>query len=108
MVTINVFLSHKMKGLDEKEITEIRRKAMIEVTSIIRSEKLYGGDYKIHIIDNYHHWDAPKDASRLWHLGESIKQMGDADYIYFCKGWMKAKGCWVERFIAWLYKLKVM
>lgn len=60
----------------------------------------------IKIIDNYNHKNAPKHPNILWHLGRSIQQMGDADIILFSKDYCKAKGCRVEHFIAFVYRLK--
>ena len=98
---MKIFLSHKMSGLTEDEVKEIRSIATYHL------KKKYGS--KIEIVDNYHHDDAPYNAGRLWHLGRSIQMLDDVDAIYFCKGkWHKAKGCWIERFIAIIYKIKVL
>ena len=96
-----LFLSHKMRGKNEFEITKMRNEARQYIVA-------KHGICSIKIIDNYHHYEAPKNAGRLWHLGRSIQQMENADAIYFCKGWWKAKGCWIERIIAIIYKLRVL
>ena len=73
---MKVFLSHPMSGLSESEVMNIRNEAVKLLT-----EK-YG---EIKIIDNYHHNNVvPENAGRLWHLGTSIRQMEEADAIYFC------------------------
>ena len=95
-----------MSGLSDQEVFDIRRGARIFLQEKFRREMRE--IVTIEIIDNYTHQDAPENASRLWHLGKSIQQMGEADVIYFCDGWHKAKGCWVERFIAFLYKLPII
>jgi len=98
---MKVFLSHKMSGLTEEDVQKIRYDAYLYLL------EMYGDD--IDIVDNYHHTDAPENAGRLWHLGKSIQMMGDVDAIYFCPGhWISAKGCWVEKFISIIYKLKVL
>lgn len=98
---MQVFLSHKMSGLTEDEIRPIRRSAKMYIVN------KYGPSTTF--VDNYHHSNVPKKAGRLWHLGESIKLLDSCDAVYFIPGhWRKAKGCWVERFICFIYKIKVL
>ena len=98
---MKIFLSHKMSGLDESAVMEIRRQA----TEFLKEKYC-----DIEIIDNYHHENVPENAGRLWHLGTSIRQMEEADAIYFCgiDNIKDAKGCIVELVIAILYNLKVL
>ena len=49
----------------------------------------------IEVIDNYHK-DLPKSAGRVSYLGDSIKQMDEADVVIFSKGYEKAMGCLIE------------
>ena len=97
---ITVFLSHKMNGLTDDEVFEIRDNAVKYL------EEKYGR--VVHVIDNFHHENVPEDAGRIWHLGESIKKMEEADAIYFCPGWMDAKGCQIEYEICRTYGLKIL
>lgn len=98
---MKVFLSHKMNGLTKEQVKIIR----VEATLYLKTR--YGQN--IEIIDNYNHKDVPENAGRLWHLGTSIKQMEEADAVYFCKGHCEdANGCKVERMICELYGLKVL
>lgn len=97
---MTVFLSQQMMGLTEKEIFEIRDNAVKYL------EEKYGR--RIRVIDNFHHENVPSDAGRIWHLGESIKKMEEADAIYFCPGWMDAKGCQIEYEICRTYGLKIL
>lgn len=98
---MRVFLSHKMTGLTSKEVFKIRSEAKKYLTN------KYGSN--IEVIDNYHHYDAPENAGRLWHLGRSIMMLDKADAVYFVPGhWKNAKGCWVERVIVNIYGLKVL
>jgi hypothetical protein len=96
---MKVFLSHKMSGLSEEEVMQIRQKAIDYLTD------KYG---QIEVIDNYHHEDAPENAGRIWHLGTSIRMMEEADAIYFCDGWEYAKGCVIEYKICRLYNLNII
>ena len=97
---MKVFLSHEMTGLSDEEVLKIRE----EATEYLKSK--YGD---IEIIDNFNHTDVPENAGRVWHLGTSIRQMEEADAIYFVEGhWKRARGCIIERQICHLYNLKVI
>lgn len=98
-LVMKVFLSHKMNGLTDEEVYKIRKKAKKYLTS------RYGS---IDIVDNFNHPNAPTDAGRLWHLAESIKLMEEVDGIYFCPGWMDAKGCQIEYEICKIYGLRIL
>lgn len=89
-----------MQGLSEREVMLLRQKTLKKL------RKRCGRD--IELINNYYHKDAPKNAGRLWHLGTSIRQMEEADAIYFDSRWMRAKNCRVEYMIAKIYKLKII
>ena len=88
-----------MNGLTDEEILQVRKEAYEFLTAN------YG---EIDIIDNFHHDNAPDDAGRIWHLGESIKLMEKADGVYFCPGWMDAKGCRIEYEICKVYGLDIL
>lgn len=103
-----VFISQAMSSVTEEEFIEQRNQCKMEVQRLLNER----GEGKImfDIIDNYTHPDAPKNANRLWHLGKSIQQIGNADYIYFSQDEKskKARGCIVESLIAHLYKIPVL
>lgn len=46
--------------------------------------------------------------SDLYYLGESIKKLSYCNYIYFCKGWNKARGCKIEYQAALDYGLEII
>lgn len=56
----------------------------------------------IEVIDQYHK-SMPKGTGRVGYLGDSIRQMDEADVIIFAKGTDKAKGCKIEWAVAKLY-----
>lgn len=58
------------------------------------------------VIDNLHHKDVPTNAGRIWHLGESIKMMDEADVIIFDSDYSCTNGCRIEMEIAKLYGKK--
>lgn len=97
---MKVFLSHKMSNVSIEEVYKIRKDA----EEYLKSK--YGDN--IEIIDNYNHYDAPDGVGSLWHLGRSIQQLEEADYIYFCNGNDDTKGCKVEKLITELYNIKVL
>ena len=45
---------------------------------------------------------------KLWHLGRSIQQLGQADAIYFIPGYSDSRGCKVEKLIAKLYGVEIL
>lgn len=96
---MKVFLSHAMSGLDESKVMKIRNDAIQKLTD------RYG---EIEVIDNYHHENVPENAGRLWHLGTSIKQLEEADAIYFCDNSYNSNGCVVETVIAILYHIRIL
>lgn len=81
---MNIFISQRMNGLN-KELIEVSREEVKE---------FFGPDNNY--IDNYTHPDLPKDANRVCHLGESIKQMSTADLVVFIDDWFNADGCNIE------------
>ena len=98
-VFMKVFISQKMSGLTEEEVMETRNKAIAHLKSV------YGDN--IEVIENYYHENAPADASRIWHLGESIKMLEKADMVYFCDDSKDSNGCIIERTICELYNIPI-
>lgn len=98
-----VFISQPMGGIRESQILKIKEKAKEYVESVLGEE--------VEIIDSFFDC-APltKYRSRgpIWCLGESIKLMSDADYIYFVPGWTEARGCVVERLVAEEYGIEII
>lgn len=93
---MKVFISQPMKGLSEKEIKAVRRKAIESIKSIC------GDD--IEIIDNCF----DNDKKPLFNLGKSIELLSTADIIYICNGWHKARGCKIEYMCASDYGIKII
>ena len=99
---VKVLLSHNMTGLDEEYIMNLRRVAKKYL------EKKYGQFIEIEYIDNYHHYDAPINANRIWHLGKSIQQLSEADFVYFCEPRANSSGCIIEKIICLIYHKPVL
>ena len=98
---MKVFVSQPMNGRDEEEVITERenyaRKFIENQGILMRTADI--------VIDNYHKPHAPKNASRLWYLSDSLKQMSEADVVLFVPGWRKAKGCRVEMMCCKLYDI---
>ena len=87
MNKMKVFISQPMNNKTNEEIE------MERAMAIVKLKREY--TEPIHIIDSFFK-DAPHDAKPLWYLGESIKLIGDADAVFFCKDWEKYRGCTIE------------
>lgn len=83
---MKLFISQPMKGKTDEQILEERNKTA--GLFILEGEN-------VEIIDSFFK-DAPAQAAPLWYLGESIKLLGQADVVYFCKDWQKYNGCTIE------------
>lgn len=93
---MKVFISQPMFRLSDEEVLETRAKAVRSV------ELVYG---EVEVIESYIHENVPVNAGRLWHLGESIKLMSDADLVVFCPGYEDARGCRIEEAICHAYDI---
>lgn len=90
-----LFISQPMNGKTNEQILEERQKAISSF------------DSEVEVIDSFFK-DAPHDATPLWYLGESIKLLGDADVVYFCKDWEKYRGCTIEHECAVRYGKEIV
>lgn len=82
-----LFISQPMRGKTDKEILEVREKAIKEV------KEQFGEP--VEVIDSFFQ-SAPVDARPLWYLGKSLELMATADVVYFAEGWNEARGCRIE------------
>ena len=101
-----IFLSHKMSGLTDEVVYEIRDNAKAYIESKVKD--LLKENEEVTYIENYVYEDAPAGAHNLWYLGRSIQKMAEADYIYFCDDYTLSRGCTIEHKIVELYELKVL
>lgn len=95
---MKLFISQPMKGKSREEIK-------IERTSVINLFKESCDE--VEVIDSFFE-NAPAQASPLWYLGESIKLLGEADVVFFCKGWERYNGCTIEHECAVRYGKEIM
>lgn len=82
-----VFISQPMRDKTDEQIKEEREAALKRLRREYTEPMV--------LIDSFFE-EAPHDASPLWYLGESIKLLGEADYVFFCKDWEKYRGCTIE------------
>ena len=92
-----LFISAPMKGRTEAQI----RATMEQMHHI--AEAVFGEE--LEVIQTYISDDPPADANQaVWHLGESIKKMADADYFIGIYDEEKAfRGCAIENQAAKTY-----
>ena len=98
---MKLFVSMSMNGKPDNEL----RSRLNEYVESIKSDENLKDSIKspIEVINTIEHENTPRNPSRLWYLGESIKKLNDADMVYFADDWYKANGCWVEFVAANLY-----
>lgn len=94
--SFKVFISQPFNGRKEIDILLER-----EVIVSLLMDKGMTLDL-IEVIDQYHK-SLPKGTGRVGYLGDSIRQMDEADLVIFVKGYERAKGCLVEYATCKLY-----
>lgn len=83
-----LFISQPMRDKTDEQIEAERNRAIENAKEVLGEE--------VEVIQSFFK-GAPHDATTLWYLGESIKLLGQADFVYFCKDWEKYRGCCIER-----------
>lgn len=83
-----LFISQPMRDKTDEQIEAERNRAIENAKEVLGEE--------VEVIQSFFK-GAPHDATPLWYLGESIKLLGQADFVYFCKDWEKYRGCCIER-----------
>lgn len=83
-----LFISQPMRDKTDEQIEAERNRAIKNAKEVLGEE--------VEVIQSFFK-GAPHDATPLWYLGESIKLLGQADFVYFCKDWEKYRGCCIER-----------
>lgn len=83
-----LFISQPMRDKTDEQIEAERNRAIENAKEVLGEE--------VEVIQSFFK-GAPHDATPLWYLGESIKLLGQADFVYFCKDWEKYRGYCIER-----------
>lgn len=89
-----VFICQPMFGKTDKEIKREREEITIRL-------RLRGYD----IIDSFIEDDT---NNPVYLLGESIKLLSTADYIYLMPGWENGRGCRIEKQVADAYNIPIL
>ncbi len=104
---MKIFISQPMHGRTLEQIIEERNKAIEKIRNMLP------GKY-IEIINNLQVDEIcianSKKRPRLWYLGESIKLMSEADYIYFTDNncMHTSHGCRIEYEVAHEYSIDIL
>lgn len=90
-------ISQPMNGVSDEKIKEVQEAAKNKLDRL-------GFDF----VDTYI-TDSEIDseiASPIYYLGVSIKRMAQCGAVYFCDGWLNARGCQTEHAVAENYGLE--
>lgn len=98
---LNIFISQPMHGLHTEEI-HYRRMAIVEAVKVYVARRVpdISG---VEVVNPIERDNVPKNARRLWFLGQAIADMEKADLVIFAEGYSSANGCLAERRVAELY-----
>lgn len=88
-------ISQPMAGLTDEKITRTKNEAgvLLESLGFEVVNTLY--------TDEWYHQE--RKNKPLMFLARSIDNMTDVDLVFFCEGWINARGCRIEHEIAQAY-----
>lgn len=95
-----LFISQPMRDKAPEEIEAVRESATQTIEELIGE--------KIEVIDSYFKDEYAKTNNPLTCLGKSIQLLGEADIVYFVKGWDNVRGCRIEYLCATQYGIDVI
>lgn len=103
--TIKVFISVPMNGRTNENIFRDMDNAKIEIKKQLP-------DKDIEFVHNFIGEEELKSVVEknipMYCMAKAVEKMANCDYIYFCDGWVDARGCRVEKSIAESYGLKTI
>jgi hypothetical protein len=103
---IKVFLPNPRNGFSYEKNFKGRKEAWRDI------RKKLGPDLPVYLIgsldDDGTGGPSGVKNPHLWHLGESIKMLADADAAYFPDGWKNARECIMEHEACRLYSIGIM
>ena len=91
-----VMISQPMRGKTEEEIREERK----QVVNMLENQGF-------NVIDTIIE-DFTDKIDPIFYLVKSLEYLANANYVYFMKGWEKAKGCKIEHEVAVEYGKEVI
>lgn len=107
---IRIFISLPMSGRSDEDVQADIKRAKEQASEYFNScfERLELDRYpELVFVDTFAQEPAPSGMvnPNLHYLGHSIKVLGTCSFIWFVKGWNKARGCTIEREISKLYNI---
>lgn len=91
-----VMISQPMRGKTDEEIREKRK----QVVNMLENQGF-------NVIDTIIE-DFTDKIDPIFYLVKSLEYLANANYVYFMKGWEKAKGCKIEHEVAVEYGKEVI
>lgn len=91
-----VMISQPMRGKTDEEIREERK----QVVNMLENQGF-------NVIDTIIE-DFTDKIDPIFYLVKSLEYLANANYVYFMKGWEKAKGCKIEHEVAVEYGKEVI
>ena len=103
---MKIMISQPMAGITDKEIEEVRERAKKVIEDA--GDEFVSTFFK----DDWETLSAKLEAEgvkqvSLHFLARSLLEMSKCDGVYFCKGWLKARGCVIEHQVAKSYGLYI-
>ena len=101
-MTIKVFVSCPMKGLDREQIIKVQKDTFDKFVSEYGIKSI---DYQL--MDTCMNLNVPENITNmsLYYFGHSIVLMSEANLVLFAAGWKDARGCVLEHEIATKYDI---
>ena len=94
---VQLFISQPMRGRSDEEIAAEREYAKLAAERILKEE--------VEVIDSFFQ---DGDGKPLEYLGDSLKLLAGADWVWFCEGWEQARGCKIENLCAREYGIPII
>lgn len=94
---VRLFISQPMRGRSDEEIAAEREYAKLAAERILKDD--------VEVIDSFFQ---DGDKKPLEYLGESLKLLAVADWVWFCDGWEQARGCKIENLCAREYGIPII
>ena len=103
---MKVFISQPMSGLSLETIKAVREKAKTDIYNF--TADIVNNNSDIEFIDNLQEDKDPETTGNLTYLGYDIQLLENADCVYFCKGWEKSRGCYIEFTVCKTYDIPMV
>ena len=94
---VQLFISQPMRGRSDEAIADEREYAKLAAERILKEEVV--------VIDSFFQ---DGDGKPLEYLGDSLKLLAGADWVWFCEGWEQARGCKIENLCAREYGIPII